>query len=161
MTKPETSALFRSMIAIIVAQVFATRGDLDFGAAIQESAYLPSLSFGFIVSYSAWVLIGRISRYFNLKYDWVDRPVERFVLQGITSGVTPVLLMVTLNGFVASVLHGTNVLTADLLIHQLTTAGTFVLFVNLLYFVRYLRRRMQETQRILRRDFPYYSNLRF
>lgn len=149
------------MIAIVVAQVFATRGNLDFSAVMQDLRYWAFVVLSFAIAYSIWVLIGSISRHFNLKYDWVERPVERFVLQGIASVLTPVLLMVTFNGFIASLLHGATVLTADLLVHQLVTAGTFVLFVNLLYFVRYLRLRMQETQKILQRDFPYFSNLRF
>ena len=148
------------MISIIVAYVIVAR-DLDFLDVIRESAHIPYMGAAFLLSYSIWILIGSITKHLNLKYDWVERPVGRFVLQGFASIITPVLLMVTVVGFLASVLHGTGVLTAEFLIHQLVTSGTFVLFVNLLFFVRYLQWRMEETRRILQRDFPYYSNLRF
>lgn len=160
MTKPETSAYFRSMISIIVAYVMVAR-DLDFRTISQELIYIPYMGAAFCLSSLIWVLIGRITKHLNQKYDWVERPLERFIIQGLASIITPVFLMVTAVGFLSFLIHGISALTTDYLVRQLLASGTFVLFVNLLFFIRYLRWRMEETRRILQRDFPYFSNLRF
>jgi hypothetical protein len=62
---------------------------------------------------------------------------------------------------VTSLFHGTAVLNKTFLVYQMVVAVSFVVTINFLHFVKYLMDRMRETRRILKRDFPYFSNLRF
>ena len=55
--------------------------------------------------------------------------------------------------------HGNQTPDVATVINEFLVCGYFVLLINLLYFLRYLFRRLKQTQKVLERDFPYHSSV--
>jgi hypothetical protein len=86
MTRPDPSAFLKAVIAFIVAHVIILRGrEISLGKVIEDESYAVSVLFSFGLVLLIWILIDRISSYFNIKFDWMDRPGERFILQSLAS----------------------------------------------------------------------------
>jgi hypothetical protein len=159
MTKPDTPILIRSVLAYIVAHVIIARGrNVTLEFLLQEEFYWMVMFSSFGTSLLTWSFINWITRHFDTKYDWIKKPLERFILQTLGSIITPVCLMTTMIGLQFFLLHGDASLDASNILNDLLVCGYFVLFINLLYFSRYMIQRLRETRKVLERDFPYYSN---
>ena len=159
MTKPITPILIRLVPACIVAHVIIARGrDVTLEFLINEEFYPRTICSSFVICLIIWGMIHRLTRHFDLKFDWMVKPLERLIIQVPCSVIIPICLMTTMVSLQFFLLHGDLILDAKTLVNQFLVSGYFVLLLNLGYLLRYLLQRLKETQKVLERDFPYHSN---
>ena len=150
------SLYYKTVVSFFVAHLVVLHGrSIPIFSTYREDNYLPSTALAMGICLVCWELVRRINRNLNTQYDWFTKPSDRFALQLIYGIFIPSVFMIALLIGQIALVYGTSMFTSQTVVSELVIACSFVLMVNLVYFVSSLIFRIRQTREIMKREFPW------
>jgi hypothetical protein len=150
--------LLKSIACLVAACVLEAAGAALHISALRHPEGFINLIPSFILALLVLSALERFNRYLEARFDWMAHPGKRFLLQAL-GGTALYVLMFLLVVLTFSFKQGVNIFCVPWLIHMSATVLALVMVANAGFVLTTLYQKLQQADRILKKDFPNYMRL--
>jgi hypothetical protein len=157
---PSIKTIFLKSIACLVGAVVldSAGAGLRLTQLDNPQSYLRLVP-SFIVVLLTIQALEKYHRRLEARYDWIMSPRKRFLLQVVLGGVTLYAAMFVLVLVEFSFKENVEIYCVPWLIHMNATVLALVMVANAGFVLTTFYQKLQQADRILKRDFPNYMGL--
>jgi DNA-binding LytR/AlgR family response regulator len=130
---------FKIVGSLVASEIIDTLGrEESFFYRFTTSYFYMDLLGGFVIALLLWETVRFATRYLDKKYDWMEKSVQRILLQTILGVIVPALLSFFLTFAYMKFAYNQDIFKTSWLYNEYYAVILIILLINIIYFTWWL-----------------------